>query len=110
MADKVDGFFVQHLNQNLGVAHKVARVYFPDEDYREDVLQEMMYQLWKSYPRFDGRSKFSTWMYSVCLNTALTYRSKIKKQKTEPLSLTHLRWGSLVMASSNHFLIMNCLS
>jgi RNA polymerase sigma-70 factor (ECF subfamily) len=47
----------------------------------------MMYQLWRSYPRFDGRSKFSTWMYSVCLNTALM--SKRKKKDNEPLLDTH---------------------
>lgn len=89
MADQLDGSFIEHINQNLGIAHKVCRIYFQDVDEREDVLQEMMYQLWRSYPRFDGRSKFSTWMYRVCLNTALTYRRKIKKEKTESLSLLH---------------------
>jgi len=79
----------QQLNQNAGIARKVGRIYFPDADDREDALQEMMYQLWKSYPRFDRRSKFSTWMYSVCLNTALTYRRRLKNKKTEPLSSTH---------------------
>ena len=89
MADQLDSSFIQHINQNLGIAHKVCRIYFQDIDEREDVLQEMMYQLWRSYPRFDGRSKFSTWMYSVCLNTALTYRRRNKKDKTESLSLMH---------------------
>jgi RNA polymerase sigma factor (sigma-70 family) len=89
MPDHLDDSFIQHLNQNLGIAHKVCRIYFTDADEREDVLQEMMYQLWQSYPRFDGRSKFSTWMYRVCLNTALTYRRKVKREKTESLSLVH---------------------
>jgi len=89
MADPLDSSFIYQINQNLGIAHKVCRIYFEDVDEREDVLQEMMYQLWRSYPRFDGRSKFSTWMYSVCLNTALTYRRKFNKEKTESLSLTH---------------------
>ncbi len=89
MPGPVDNIFIQHINQNLGIAHKVSRIYFEDIHDREDLLQEMMYQLWRSYPHFDGRSKFSTWMYSVCLNTALTYRKKNKKEKTEPLSLIH---------------------
>jgi RNA polymerase sigma-70 factor (ECF subfamily) len=67
----------------------VARLYFSDLDDREDVLQEMMYQLWRSYKEFDGRSKFSTWMYRVCLNTALTYKRKDSKHKVESLSRTH---------------------
>ena len=89
MPELIDNIFIQHINQNLGIAHKVSRIYFQDADDCEDVLQEMMYQLWRSYSHFDGRSKFSTWMYSVCLNTALTYRKKNKKEKTESLSLLH---------------------
>lgn len=89
MAEFLDHTFIDLLNQNLGIAHKVCRVYFQDADDRNDVVQEMMYQLWRSYPGFDGRSKFSTWMYRVCLNTALTYRRKSKTTKMESLSLTH---------------------
>jgi RNA polymerase sigma factor (sigma-70 family) len=40
---------------------------------REDVFQDIMYQLWKSYPQFKWESKFSTWMYKVALNTAITH-------------------------------------
>jgi RNA polymerase sigma factor (sigma-70 family) len=89
MADSIADAFIQQINQNLGIAHKICRVYFKDADDREDVLQEMMYQLFKSYRSFDGRSKFSTWMYSVCLNTAITYRRKDSKQKYEPLRMSH---------------------
>jgi RNA polymerase sigma factor (sigma-70 family) len=89
MADSIDDVFIQQINQNLGITHKICRVYFTDADDREDVVQEMMYQLFKSYRSFDGRSKFSTWMYSVCLNTALTYRRKDIKQKHEPLTMSH---------------------
>jgi RNA polymerase sigma factor (sigma-70 family) len=89
MADSTDDVFIQQINQNLGIAHKICRVYFSDADDREDVLQEMMYQLYKSYRSFDGRAKFSTWMYSVCLNTALTYRRKDVKQRYEPLTTAH---------------------
>ncbi len=89
MADPLNESFIQQLNQNLGIAHKVCRLYFSDVSDREDVLQEMMYQLWRSYKSFDGRAKFSTWMYSVCLNTALTYKRNDKKKRNESLSLTH---------------------
>ena len=84
----LDDTFIQLINQNLGIAHKVCRIYFQDEDDRQDVIQEMMFQLWRSFSRFDGRSKFSTWMYSVCLNTALTYRKKNNKS-AERLSEMH---------------------
>ena len=90
MTGSSDAQFIQLINQNLGIAHKVCRVYFSDTPEQEDVLQEMMYQLWKSYQRFDGRSKFSTWMYSVCLNTALTYRRKNKNNRSETITRKHL--------------------
>ena len=80
---------MQQLNQHLGIAHKVCGLYFSDAAEKQDVVQEMLYQLWRSYPNFDGRSRFPTWMYSVCLNTALTYRRKESKHKNQPLSLHH---------------------
>lgn len=89
MDNRSDDSFVQQVNQNIGIAHKVSRLYFTDPGEREDVLQEMMYQLWRSFKSFDGRSKFSTWMYSVCLNTALTYRRKNRNRKEEPLNEAH---------------------
>jgi len=89
MAVNPEEAFIQQINQNLGIAHSVCGIYFADEDEKSDVIQEMMYQLWKSYPGFDGRSKFSTWMYRVCLNTALTYLRKVSKAKNESLSLNH---------------------
>lgn len=82
MAELSENTFIDLVNRNIGIAHKVCRIYIDDPDDREDVMQEMMYQLWRSYPSFDNRSKFSTWMYSVCLNTALVYRKKnIKKER-----------------------------
>ena len=89
MSEKLDNAFIEFVNQNIRIAHKVSRIYFENEDEREDLVQEMMYQLWRSYPSFDKRSKFSTWMYKVCLNTALTWRRNYKKKKEEALLLTH---------------------
>lgn len=64
--------FLEHLNANVRIAHKVCNVWFQDEDDRKDALQEMIFQLWKSFPAYRGDAKFSTWMYRVCLNTAIT--------------------------------------
>jgi RNA polymerase sigma-70 factor (ECF subfamily) len=66
--------FLANLNQNIGIVHRVCHTYFHhDPLQREDLFQDIMYQLWKSYPRFKGESKFSTWMYKVALNTAITH-------------------------------------
>src|SRR4051812_31493896 len=84
----VNDLFIKELNLNIRIAQKIARAYFPDSDDRQDALQEMMYQLWRSFPGFDGRSKFSTWMYRVCLNTALTYKHK-NRNRNEILATAH---------------------
>ncbi|WP_347159423.1 RNA polymerase sigma factor [Pontibacter chitinilyticus] len=89
MSTALDHTFLDQVNQHLGIAHKVCGLYFSDVDEKKDVVQEMLYQLWRAYPAFDGRSKFSTWMYSVCLNTALTYRRNNSKHQYLPLSLAH---------------------
>jgi len=89
MIDQPDDIFIKLLNQHAAIAHKIARGYCTDVDDRSDLFQEMMYQLWRSYPGFDNRSKFSTWMYRVCLNTALTYKRKSNQYKTETLSVKH---------------------
>ncbi len=45
--DDLESAFINQVNQNLGIMHKVGRIYFQDTDEREDVMQEMMYQLWR---------------------------------------------------------------
>jgi RNA polymerase sigma-70 factor (ECF subfamily) len=51
---------------------------------REDLFQEIVIQLWKAYPKFRGESKFSTWMYRIALNTAI---SGLRKQKNHITTL-----------------------
>ncbi len=55
---------------HMGIIYKICNLYSGGED-REDLKQEIIYQLWKSYPNYRGDSKFQTWMYRVALNTAI---------------------------------------
>ena len=89
MADWLEQPFLKQINDHPGIAHKVCRLYCQDPQDRADLLQEMLYQLWKAYPGFGERSSFSTWMYRVCLNTALTWRRQATRTNWESLSLTH---------------------
>ncbi len=68
------------LNENRGILLKVCRIYMDNPTDQEDLEQEIVFQLWKSYDRFNGESKFSTWMYRVALNTAITFFKKDKKR------------------------------
>jgi len=72
--------FVKIITENQGIIHKVCSVYCDTEEDRRDLFQEILTQLWKSFPTFREESKFSTWMYRVALNTAITSFKKNKRQ------------------------------
>jgi RNA polymerase sigma factor (sigma-70 family) len=63
-------YFVEMIYSNMGIIYKICKLYAERED-QEDLKQEIIYQLWKSYPTYRGDSKFQSWMYRVALNTAM---------------------------------------
>lgn len=73
--------FLSKIEKHQGIIYKVSRMYMDNEVDQEDLYQEIVYQLWKSYKSFKGDSQFSTWMYRVSLNTAISFFKKEKKQK-----------------------------
>jgi len=73
--------FTELVEKNQGIIHKVCRIYTDDKDAHDDLFQEIVLQLWRSYDSFKGDSKFSTWMYRVGLNTAITLIRKKSKSK-----------------------------
>lgn len=68
--EKSKTYFVEMVHRHAGIIYKICTLYASPEE-REDLKQEIIYQLWKSYPAFRGDSGFQTWMYRVSLNTAL---------------------------------------
>lgn len=86
--------FLQIITENQGIIHKVCSIYCDLEEDRRDLFQEILVQLWKSYPSFRYESKFSTWMYRVALNTAIT---SFKKDKRKP-DKTGLSFENLQLA------------
>jgi len=71
--------FVSELEENQNIVHKVCSLYTNNRDAHNDLFQEITIQLWKAFPKFRGESKFSTWMYRVALNTAITLYRKSKR-------------------------------
>jgi len=72
--------FLHIIKKNQGIIHKVCNIYCDAEEDRNDLFQEIVAQLWKSYPTFRHESKVSTWMYRVGLNTAITHFKKSKRR------------------------------
>ena len=106
MKERLEKKFIDDINKNIGIVHKVANIYFMNSKEREDVIQEMLYHLWKGYSSFKGNSKFSTWMYRVCLNTAITYLSKSKRNNHVPLSHQHIQIGDDNIPETNETLAL----
>jgi RNA polymerase sigma-70 factor (ECF subfamily) len=61
------------VEEHKKILYKVCNSYCRDRDSREDLAQEIMFQLWRSYGKFDGRCRFSTWMYRIALNVAISF-------------------------------------
>lgn len=79
MKKKLEHEFVSNLEKHQNIVHKICRMYTNDQESHNDLFQEITIQLWNAYPKFRGDSKFSTWMYRVALNTAITLYRKSKK-------------------------------
>lgn len=77
MADRL----LQLLNEHRALIYKVARLYASDSEDQKDLFQDILVAVWQSWPRFENRSQFSTWLYRVALNTALSWNRREKKRQ-----------------------------
>ena len=66
--------FRELLERHRGIVFKVANTYCRDPHDRADLAQEIATQLWRAFPRYDGARTFSTWMYRIALNVAISFR------------------------------------
>lgn len=74
--------FYQFLKENTGVVSRVCRIYADSSDDFQDYFQEVVLQLWRSFPTFRGEAKASTWVYRVALNVCLS-QLKLKKRRPD---------------------------
>ena len=82
MAQQTEDTFIALIQENEGIVHKVIGLYADNDTDRKDLHQEILLQSWKGFKRFRGDAKFSTWLYKISLNTALTYRKSKDRQST----------------------------
>ena len=61
------------VDEHKKILYKVCNSYCRDRGARDDLAQEIIIQLWRSFDRFDERYRFSTWMYRIALNVAISF-------------------------------------
>ena len=74
------GSFIQLMEANKGIIHKICLMYTSNLADKEDLYQEICLQLWRSFRTYRSESKFSTWLYRVALNTAISSVRKDRRQ------------------------------
>lgn len=65
--------FIRLLKENKGIIYKICNSYCSKKEDRDDLAQEIIYNLWKSFNNFNAAFKFSTWMYRIALNVAISF-------------------------------------
>lgn len=80
------------LKEHELLVYKICRLYGNTDDDRQDLFQDIVIQLWKAYPKFRGEAKFSTWLYRIGINVAITqfrkHKNKIYATDIESLNIS----------------------
>jgi RNA polymerase sigma factor (sigma-70 family) len=79
--------FLALIESHKKILYKVAYTYCRDREDRRDLVQEMLIQVWRSFERFDNRVRFSTWMYRIAMNVAISHYRSEKRQIRDTLPL-----------------------
>ncbi len=83
----MEQLFIEMINVNRGTLYKICNLYCRENENKKDLFQEMVLQLWKSYPSFRKEANANTWLYRVALNTAISsFRRENKKPDKSILS------------------------
>jgi RNA polymerase sigma-70 factor (ECF subfamily) len=79
--------FIAIIKEHQALIYKVCHSYCQEAENRNDLQQDILLQLWYSMEKFDGRVKFSTWVYRIALNTAISFYRKNKKHQEKKTSI-----------------------
>lgn len=86
--DKNRDIFISILDNHKRIIFKIVNSYCRDTEDRQDLIQEIIVQLWISFDKYDDRFKLSTWIYRIALNTSISFyrKNKARKQSTVTVS------------------------
>ena len=79
--------FEEMVKRNRGTIYTVCYMFSNDQDEVADLFQEVLINLWKSLPSFEGRSDVRSWIYRVSLNVCISLDRKKRRHKTVQLTM-----------------------
>lgn len=79
---KSENIFIEILEANQGIIRKVANSYCKNVSDRDDLIQEITIQLWRSWDNYKPEFKVSTWIYKIALNVAISFFRRTYRQRT----------------------------
>jgi len=106
---KQQHFFQSIIEQHKGILFKVARIYCPNEDDRQDLIQEIMIQVWQSIHKYNDQYKISTWLYRISLNVAISFYRKSSTRTKKYTELNEQTTETMVEDKSGNERHLNLL-
>lgn len=100
-ADDLEARFRTWVSEHAGAVLKVARAYTYTVDDCQDLVQEILLQVWRSLPRFEGRSSEITWFYRIALNTALGWRRDEQRRRGRHDPVAGIEVGNVVAENAD---------
>jgi RNA polymerase sigma-70 factor, ECF subfamily len=92
---KLQAEFIDLIEDHKKLIYKVSHIYCDNTTDKMDLFQDIVSNLWVAYPRFQHKSKVSTWVYRVSLNTAITWFREYSKRSKK------IRYTDLIPHLSN---------
>lgn len=115
MDKELEDVFLTAVEQNRQKLLRICSVYAKDSSGTKDLFQEVLFNIWKSMPNFNGDAAIGTWMYRITLNVCLRMRSKeIKLQKKtirmNSITISNLKADSVNPAQNDRLIALrNCI-
>lgn len=100
--DDLEARFKTWVSEHAGAVLKVARAYAHTAEDCQDLVQEILLQVWRSLPRFEGRSSEITWFYRIALNTALGWRRGEQLRQSRQNRVAGIEIENAVAENSDH--------
>lgn len=92
MQNQVEQTFEQILEDNKDKIYRICRIYAVSPIEPQDLFQEVVYQIWKSFSTFKAKSGISTWIYKIALNVCHRSKMKLKKNNDKTVRLESIQF------------------